>query len=336
MRILAALALGLLMIAPVVALPAAPLGDASPDPLAAFGESPRLAPPLDPVKALNRFVPRAPGTVVDATYVFGPFVIPAGWDLNRVWADVPVHDGFVTKLGYRLVDAATGEAYTNMQVHIHHALWFENQGTETLLDFGEFIYGTGEELTRLDLDARSDAVPGGPRYGLWMPQAGAQTMLMMLHNKEQAERVVEILLDVTFVHGSAAAIAAAAGCDNPAPLPGEGCVAGADVHALDGQLWGAIYNVPRNAAGSGVHVYPSLTGSGIRFTADRDGTLVHAAGHVHTNGLRTVIVNLGSTSEPCGDLDADGFPGITLLRSDKFDRVAAAAPHSEDFQMGVT
>jgi hypothetical protein len=72
------------------------------------------------------------------------------------------------------------------------------------------------------------------------------------------------------------------------------------------------------------------------YTATVGGMAVHAVGHVHQDGLATVVVNLGPESQPCGDLDNDGLAGITLYRSRKIDRVPGAWPSSEDFQMGVT
>lgn len=85
-----------------------------------------------------------------------------------------------------------------------------------------------------------------------------------------------------------------------------------------------------------MYVYPPGQPLGRRFTAAFDGTLVVSAGHIHPNGRDIVVANLGPSDKPCGDLDRDGWPGITLYRSTKFDRTPAAQPFSEDFQMGVT
>jgi plastocyanin len=311
---------------------------AMPPPLAAAQADPdvlgldaglALPAPLEPA---HRMVPRAPGTVARTTFLYGPHAIPAGWDLNRVALDVPLQDGFVTQLGYRLVDATTGQQHGNMHVHIHHALWFRGVG----LDFGELVLGTGEERTHVDLDARADAAPGGPRYGLAFTAEEPHTLLLMLHNKMPQAQVVHILLDATFVYGTADAIRAATACGNAVPLEGEGCAAGQDFHALDGRLWGGIYDVPRDPLATTPHIYPSLGSDGIRYTAQASGTMVHLAGHVHPNGLATVVVNLGPAGSGCeADLDADGFPGTTLLRSAKFDRVPGLFA-SEEFQMGVS
>jgi hypothetical protein len=367
LRLATCLALAALLALPALATPApAPLLPSGLDGLVGhpFVGAPRGPQEIAGAGALaQRFLPRPAGTVVEATFAFGPYPIQAGWDLSRLDLGVQMVPGFVTKLGYRVVDAATGQPYNNMQVHIHHGLWFR-AGSHSE---GQFIFGTGEEYTSIDLDARSAAEPAGLRYGLGFASGERMFIVLMLHNKEPTQRVVNILVDLTFVHGTAAEIQAAQGCGEPAPLglvlPPAGCVAGAVMHNVNGYLWGDIFNVPREADGDGIFVYPlegesvaprppdvpwwlPLPGSPIdvpgiqvintSFVAPRDATLVHAGGHVHQGGMETVVVNLGSATAPCGDLDGDGLDGITLYRSRKFDRVPGSFPASEDFQMGVT
>lgn len=295
------------------------------------GDLAQLGPALAP---LQEAAPRAPGTITRASFLYGPFTIPPGHDLSRVLLDVPLRSGFVTKLAYRLADGATGEFPTNMEVHIHHALWFRvDPAAPGVFDFDDLLLGTGEERTQLDLDARADAVPGGPRYGIPFRADEAQNVAFMLHNKEARTRTVHVLLEVTFVQGDAASIAAAQECANPVPLPWDaGCAAGLRFHRVDGRLWGAIFDVPR---GSGTYVFPPAYGTHVRYVAQESGEFVVLGGHVHPEGIEVLIANLGSAAEPCGDLDGDGVPGITLLRSRKFDRDPRAAPHSEDFQMGL-
>jgi plastocyanin len=282
---------------------------------------------------LEEAVPRAPGTLSQLQLTYGPFVVPPGHDLNRVVVDVPLRGGFVTAFHYRLVDVATGAFPTNMELHIHHALWFRvDPARPGLFQFDQLLFGTGEERTDIDLDARSDAVPGWPRLGIPFAAHEGQNLVLMLHNKQPVTRAAWLVLDVRFLHGSAADIAAAEDCANPIPLPSDvACFAGAQVHRVLGRLWGAIFHVPR---GSGTYVYPPGWGTQVRYTAAQDGTLVAAWGHVHPQGRETIIANLGSASQPCGDLDGDGVPGITLLRSRKWDRNPLAWPHSEEFQMG--
>jgi plastocyanin len=283
----------------------------------------------------ERYLPRAPGTEHDLTYTYGPFPIPPGWDMSRLSLDVPLPDGFVTKLSWHLLDA-TGAEPNNMLVHIHHALWFTGAPTDLLnVDFNDFLFGTGEERTAYDLDAISAAQPGGPRYGLFFDSNALHTMLLMLHNKQTTPFLGEIELHVTFVHGTAQDIAAATGCDNVVHLLGERCAAGQDFHALKGRLWGQTYDVPRDPLGDDRNVWPSNP-HGDSYVAQTSGTMVFGGGHLHPNGVQDVVVNLGPDAAPCGDLDHDGFPGITLWRSDKIDHNPLAWPHSEDYQMGIT
>lgn len=301
-----------------------------------------------PVSPVVEVLPRAPGTVAQLPLTYGPFVIPPGHDLNRVVLDVPLHGGFLTAFHYRLADAATGEFPTNMEVHIHHALWFRTPVDRLgdaggygvplpVFNFDQLLFGTGEERTDIDFDARSDAVPGGPRYGVWFPGDEAQNVVVMLHNKEARARVVYLTLDTTFVYGDRAAIAAAGDCANLVALPIDaGCAAGEDFHRVLGRLWGAIFHVPAEPGSDGIYVYPPNLGTQVRYTAAQAGTMVAAWGHVHPEGRETVLVNLGSSTQPCGDLDGDGLPGITLVHSRKWDRNPQAWPHSEEFQMGGT
>jgi plastocyanin len=120
-------------------------------------------------------------------------------------------------------------------------------------------------------------------------------------------------------------------------LPADGCAAGLEFHELSGLLWGDIFYVPRDAQGTGTYLHPQPGQPYVMYAARADGAMVSAAGHVHQNGIATIVVNLGPPGSPCeGDLDGDGLPGTTLLRSQKFERNPAAGFASEDAQMGIT
>ncbi|MCA1814219.1 MAG: hypothetical protein LC624_09765 [Halobacteriales archaeon] len=352
----AVLALLLVPALPAAPVPGPPLGGA---PLGIRLEALPLADVAQPVEAM---LPRPAGSLVHTTFLYGPHVVPQGWDLDRYALALPFETGFVTKLAFRLQDAATGEVPTNLQVHIHHALWF-GAATGTLSP--PFIFGTGEERTQIDLASRAAAAPHGPLYGIPFMQDQAQVLVLMLHNKQTVPRVVTILLDVEFVYGTAPQVADARRCRDPLrALPVDdidGCVAGRDVHGVRGGLWGDIFDVPRQPQGDGVFTYP-LDGIYNRygpadyglpvptyygfftprllnasFLVPEDATLVFAQGHLHPNGMATIVANLGPDGSGCdADLDGDGLPGTTLFRSDKLDRNPAAWPYSEDFQMGVT
>ncbi|MCA1814387.1 MAG: hypothetical protein LC624_10630, partial [Halobacteriales archaeon] len=357
-RVLALAALGALLLAGLA--PALPL--AAPDP--GLGPLP-LGVPLDGVtrqpllEPLQRAVPRAPGTVLHTQFLYGPYPLPIGNDITRVAFDVPIGTGFLTKLSYHLLDAVTGEEPTNLQVHIHHGLWF-NMPRYTDLDTQvKFVFGTGEERTHVDFDERADAVPGGPRYGLYFDPLHIDMLVLMLHNKEYKARAMIIVLDTEFVYGSAADIAAASVCDNPPGLEGDGCVAGADFHNLEGHLWGAQFDVPRDPTGPGAYIWPpgeayhfqqlwdfhiplvEHTAPGVlvdaAWTAEYDATYISGAGHVHPGGMATIVANLGPEGSGCeADLDGDGLPGTTVFVSDNIERNMGSWPFSEDFQMGIT
>jgi hypothetical protein len=100
--------------------------------------------------------------------------------------------------------------------------------------------------------------------------------------------------------------------------------------------------------GDGLYVYPAeaavddptrepTDALGRMFTASRDATAIAAAGHLHPNGMDTIVANLGPEGSACeADLDQDGLPGVTILDSRKIETVPAAYPHSEEYQMGAT
>jgi plastocyanin len=313
-------------------------------------------PALEPVQ---RAVPRSAGTVLHTQFLYGPYQLQPGNDMTRLALDVPLGTGFLTRFSYHLIDVATGEEPTNLQVHIHHGLWFNMPGYMSLVTQTKFVFGTGEERTHYDFDERAAAQPGGPHYGLFFDPLHLDLLVLMLHNKEEKARVMKVVLDAEFVYGDAASIKAAASCDNPPGLEGDGCLAGADFHNLEGHLWGAQFDVPRDPQGTGEYIFPpgqayhfqqfvdayipliQHTAPGVlvdtAWVAEYDATYIAAAGHVHPGGEATIVVNEGPEGSGCeADLDHDGLPGVTLFRSDKFDRNPASWPWSEDFQMGVT
>ena len=46
----------------------------------------------------DRYVPEPPGTVKKMRFWYGPYVMPAGWDANRVDVDIPVHNGMILQV----------------------------------------------------------------------------------------------------------------------------------------------------------------------------------------------------------------------------------------------
>ncbi|MCA1814218.1 MAG: hypothetical protein LC624_09760 [Halobacteriales archaeon] len=349
----------------VLVLPALPGPAASAPPANAVPIGPLGVPldigPGDLVAPVQGMLPEPAGTVVHTTFLYGPHDIPPGWDLDRYTVSLPFETGFVTRLEYHLVDAATGESYTNLQVHIHHALWFNPQLTTGGFG-GEFVMGTGEERSVIDLGLRAAADPAGPLYGLQFLRQSPQVLVLMLHNKQTTPHQVVIRLDVDFVYGTSLSIRDASDCAGalPAPLSDiTGCAAGRRVHDVHGALFGEVFDVPREPQGDGVFTFPTdgehnlygppdyglplptlpRFGNLLRevMPVTQNATLVFGGGHLHPGGIATVVANLGPDGSGCeADLDGDGLPGVTLYRSDKIDRNPAAWPYSEDFQMGVT
>lgn len=304
--------------------------------------------PSDPASPVERFVPRPAGVEKAMTLWYGPYTIPAGQDLNRFTLDVPLHGGFITAVAPNLLDATTLHEPSDFEMHIHHAHWLRISNDpeyEYYYQFGpgglSWVFGTGEEQTQGSVDERAAADPAGPRYGIYVKPVEPNLFVYMLHNKTTTARTVYVTLDVRFVYGSAEAIASAS-CADIALEPGEQCAGGETFHHLTGVLWGRTFDVPREAGGDGRYEYPTdRPGGDSRMrhtvTATSAGTAVVGAGHLHPNGMEVVVANIGPPGRGCeADLDGDGFAGTTIMRSRKFDRVDAAWPHSEDYQMGIT
>lgn len=314
----------------------------------AFGHEPE---PVGPEDIADRYLPRLPGVQREMTFFFGPFTIPAGQDNNRVTLDVPLQGGFLVSVQANVYDAVTGARPSNQDMHIHHAHWFrasEDTSDEYYVSGGglagiAWVFGTGEERTKADIEARSNAEgPGGPSYGIYIEPGQPQVLIYMLHNKNAAVQNVYVGLDVTFVYGSADQIRDAPADCGPIPLAeGERCRAGETFRHVHGRLWGNTYDVPRNftAAGLGhesLHLWGPEDSRSMMFTVSADGLAVGTAGHMHPNGLNIHIANLGPAGSGCeADSDGDGIPGVTLALSHKFSQVAGAVS-SEEYQMGVT
>ncbi len=314
--------------------------------------------PVGPDDLTERYMPRAPGVQRDMTFFFGPFTIPPGQDNNRVTVDIPVQGGFLTDVQANVYDAQSGARPSNQDMHIHHAHWFRTSEDPSDEYYASgaglvgiaWVFGTGEERTRGGLDERSRADPAGISYGIYIEPGQPQALIYMLHNKNPTAANVYVALDVSFVYGSAEQIAdAPPGC-GPLPLEGdEQCRAGDRFHALHGKLWGNTFDVHRNFGATeskyirgpyGADAPDAAdqysTSTFMVFEASTDALAIGTAGHLHPNGIDVIVANLGPESSPCGDADGDGYPGITLARSHKFEQVPGAFPHSEEYQMGAT
>ncbi len=297
---------------------------------------------VSPLAVSDRYQPRTPGVEHTMSFYYGPFSIPPGQDMNRVTVDVPVHNGFLTSVQANVYDALSSETPSNQDMHIHHAHWFrtsEDPNDEYYTANLAWVFGTGEERTKGDINMRSEAEgEGGPSYGIFIEQGQPQALIYMLHNKNAEVRNVYVALDVKFVYGTADSIAAADGCGDLFMEEGDVCRAGEDFHHVYGTLWGNTYDVPRDFQDPfSKHIRGPDDTSSLLYTSSADGIAIGSAGHLHPNGEKVVIANLGPEGSGCeADLDGDGYPGVTLFYSDKIEDEPAAWPHSEEYQMGVT
>ena len=292
--------------------------------------------PLDPTARASRFTVEPPGTESRYCLFYGPYVIPGGQDLSRVDFDLTVAGGFIVA-GAPSIVYADGLEPLNQEMHIHHSHWWfidPDDRDSDPLPWMRWISGSGEERTRGDLRTLGAADPSGPEYGISVAPGDRVAMINMLHNKTTLPKVVWIKVDLVFVHGTSAEIAAA-----PGPYHGR------DFHNLTGVLHGGSFNVPRigsrytyplDAGPAGGTVHAGVNeGVGNVWVAPFSGTMVIGAGHLHPGGERVVVSNLGRADDPCPSTRTDGIPGTTLYELDLLDRVPGAR-FTEDFQIEIT
>ncbi len=307
----------------------------------------------------ERYVPRLPGIEEKMSFLFGPYTIPPGNDLNRVTLDVPTKTGFYTSVAPRLVDPVTAAEPQGQVAHIHHAHWLRvstdpqehpyNIGVEEYTQGAHlsWVFGTGEERTQGSLNDRASYVPGQAySYGIFIKGEQPQALIYMIHNKTAAPLNLYVALDVQFVHGSRDQIKAAADCG---PLfeasPQMTCRAGRDYRPLTGVLWGTTFDVPRGVSNFTANEYQhprdidpenQALGLGKIFTAPWNAEVVASGSHTHPWGKNVVVANLGPKDSGCeADVDGDGYPGTTIFNSRKIEHVSAAFA-SEDYQMAAT
>jgi hypothetical protein len=154
---------------------------------------------VDPTQMFERFDDRPAGVERSMRFLYGPFPIGAGQDMNRVTFELPVRAGFMTAVSPTLFDASSGLTPSNEHMHIHHAHWFrmsdDPQEEYYLLNLA-WVFGTGEERTQGSLHDRAAADPNGPRYGIYMQPEVPQVLIYMIHNKMATPASVYVGLDV--------------------------------------------------------------------------------------------------------------------------------------------
>jgi hypothetical protein len=293
-------------------------------PSAALADDPTID-PLDPIIAKGtEFIPKPPGTKEKLKFFYGPYVIPPGWDANRVDLTLPLRNGMVTAVEPGMRSALNGTEPPHQVAHIHHAHWFDlNPGSQTdnyFYGLADWFFGNGDEETKANFEERSAADPTGPIYGGYMGALEPQPMIYMLHNKTSAPMVVWIMLDITFIHGTMQELNA---------------LGDREYHDVRGVLFGRTFDVPRKPKSKdGTFETPEDDPEGpIEWTSPIDGTLIGTGSHLHPGGLRVITENYGSVENPCPQTGG-GYGGTVLLKSDALWR--KNVPFSEDFQMEVT
>lgn len=285
----------------------------------------------------DRFVTKPAGTKETLKLWYGPYTIGPGQDLNRVDIDLPLRTGFLVSLEPKLVKWPDMTSPSHQVAHIHHAHWFRpepgNKEDNYFYGNAEWIFGLGDEETRGDFQPRSAAGgDNGPLYGQYFGGGQPQPLIYMLHNKTAAPFVGYVVLEVTFIHGTAE--------QNEA-------IFHRPFHDVSGILFGRTYNVPHEPDGDGLYettvdkagskeyaaADPRLKKGPIRWTSTLDGTIVGMGGHLHPGGIRVVVNNLGSKERPCPNDGTTPYGGTQLFTSKARYRYT---PWTEDFLMEVT
>jgi plastocyanin len=208
-------------------------------------------------------------------FKYGPIHVNPGQNLiliGPVTIEKPAYDGFMIRMKPNLV-RADGTVPPVDQIHLHHGVFLNMSRSDTTSpSLPERFFGTGEEKTILQF-------PKG--YGYFVRGSDVWAMNHMVHNQTPVADDVYITYDIDYVPADSAL--------------GRTLTAATPIW-LDVQNGSAypVFDVHRGAGGAlGKWTYPddahpSPYGTGPPknvWTANRDGTLIGAAGHVHPGGL---------------------------------------------------
>ena len=203
-------------------------------------------------------------------FKYGPIHIVPGQNLilvGPVTIEKPAYDGYVVGFRPNLV-RADGSVPPIEQIHLHHAVWLNLSRKDSTAPGipGERIAASGEEKTVFNL-------PSG--YGYPVKGTDVWALNYMIHNETPNPDNVWITYDVDYV-----------------PATSDLAKTLTPVHPIwmdvqNGKAY-PVFDVHRGSGTNGQFTYPNDDPQAPRlntWTANQDGTLVWAAGHVHPGGL---------------------------------------------------
>jgi hypothetical protein len=207
------------------------------------------------------------------SYRYGPLVAAPGQNLilfGPVTIERPPGDGYITRIRSNFI-GEDGKPPPVEQVHLHHAVIANlSQRDATTPRLPQRVYAFAEEKTMVTMPAP---------YGLSLGPSDVWALNYMLHNETPQNRVVWVTYDLDFVQK-----ASPTGMTMKRAFP-------VDLDVGNGELY-PVFDVHQGSGHDGRFTYPDdqpdAYGSGPKlneWTADRDMTLIAAAGHVHPGGL---------------------------------------------------
>ena len=242
--------------------------------MAAFVVAAASAPAQTPLPETGSAAPLG-SDVQHLHYKYGPIHVSPGQNLilvGPVTIEKPAYDGYVTRIKPNLV-RADGSVPPVDVIHLHHGVFLNLSRRDATYPGspGERFFATGEEKTIFQMP---------PGYGYFSRGSDVWAVNHMIHNQTPVADDVFITYDVDFVPADSAL-----GRTMKAVTP----------IWLDVQNHSAypVFDVHRGAGGAdGRWTYPDdahpspYKGPALNtWTADRSGTIVAAAGHVHPGGL---------------------------------------------------
>jgi plastocyanin len=213
-------------------------------------------------------------------YKYGPIHVAPGQNLillGPVTIEKPAYDGYVTRFKPDLV-RADGTVPPVDQIHLHHGVFLNTSRTDATSPGAsagtERMFATGEEKTIFEM-------PRG--YGYFSRGGDVWAVNHMIHNQTPLADDVFITYDIDFVPADSA-LGKTMKAVHPVWMDVQNGSAYPvfDVHRGSGGADGR-FTYPNDVHPSPYKKKPPLN----TWTANRAGTIVAAAGHVHPGGLWT-------------------------------------------------